>query len=309
MILGSKMSTDPESTTRTPTSEKSIRLLRPSVVVLCGPAACGKSTFAARHFRPTQIISSDQARALVCDDERDQRYSAEAFALVSFIIEQRLNINRLCVVDSTALTPEARKSLLDLARKYRVPCVVLLFDISLETCLARDQARERSVGQPVIERQYRLFVQESGNIEREGFDQLIKLRNEDLDKVRIDVLFRPLPRPSGTAERPEPRRAAFGPPARNRRSYTVLRSPAQPAPPAPALRPSSPAPQPPVSSPPPVAAAPSAHQTLPSPLVSPASPQTAQSDAAAEPRPSQPISPAPSALPQPSSGEPSPSKQ
>src|ERR1043165_3362479 len=45
--------------------EKVVRLFRPSVVVLCGPAGCGKSTFAARHFRPTQIISSDHCRALV----------------------------------------------------------------------------------------------------------------------------------------------------------------------------------------------------------------------------------------------------
>ena len=83
---------------------KSLRLLRPSIVVLCGPAACGKSTFAQRHFRPTQIISSDWARAHVCDDERDQRYNAQAFALVHFLVEQRLTLNRLCVVDSTALT-------------------------------------------------------------------------------------------------------------------------------------------------------------------------------------------------------------
>ena len=130
---------------------------KPHFPVILGPAACGKSTFAARQLRPTQIISSDHARSLVCDDERDQRHSAEAFALVNFIIEQRLSSNRLCVVDSTALTPEARKTLLGLARKHGVPGVVFLFDIPLETCIARDQARERSVGRPVIERQYRIF--------------------------------------------------------------------------------------------------------------------------------------------------------
>src|SRR6516164_10121589 len=144
--------------------EKSLRLVRPSVVVLCGPAACGKSTFAVRHFRPTQVISSDHARSLVCDDEGDQRHSAEAFALVNFIIQQRLGINRLCVVDSTALTLEARKTLLDLARKHGVPCVVLLFDTPLETCLARDQARERSVGRAVIELQYLFFARERDNL-------------------------------------------------------------------------------------------------------------------------------------------------
>jgi len=41
-------------------------------------------------LRPTQIISSDWARALVCDDARDQRFNVQAFALVHFLVEQRL---------------------------------------------------------------------------------------------------------------------------------------------------------------------------------------------------------------------------
>src|SRR5208283_702384 len=95
--------------TQTESSEKRVRLIRPSIVLLCGPAACGKSTFAERHFRPTQIISSDWARARVCDDEGDQRFQTQAFALVHFLTEIRLGLNRLCVVDSTALTAHHRK--------------------------------------------------------------------------------------------------------------------------------------------------------------------------------------------------------
>src|SRR5215467_3541783 len=112
---------------------KTLRLLRPSIVVLCGPAACGKSTFADKHFRPTQVISSDRARARVCDDERDQRFNTQAFALVHFLVDQRLMLNRLCVVDSTALTMQARRNLLELARRYQVPSTVLCFDVPLET--------------------------------------------------------------------------------------------------------------------------------------------------------------------------------
>ena len=188
------------------TPEKTIRLLRPSVVVLCGPAACGKSTFAARHFRPTQIISSDHCRALVCDDEQDQRFQPQAFALLHFIIEQRLNINRLCVVDSTALTPPARKGLLDLARRYRVPCVALLFQTPLEVCLKRDSARERSVGQAVIEHQYDIFERAKSAIGQEGFDQVIELRDEELDRVRTEIVFRPVPRVAAVPTRPEANR-------------------------------------------------------------------------------------------------------
>lgn len=221
----------PETPAREESNAKVIRLIRPSVVVLCGPAACGKSTFAAKHFRPTQIVSSDQARALVCDDERDQRFSAQAFALVHCLIEQRLSINRLSVVDSTALTPPARKSLQDLARKYHVPAVALLIDVPLETCVERDTKRERSVGRPIIERQHHLFEQLKSSIKQEGFDQVVELRDEDLDKARFEIVFRPVPRSVSPPERPERRRFTPRPPnnaAETRPATRDARPPAQP---------------------------------------------------------------------------------
>jgi protein phosphatase len=188
--------------------QRVIRLTRPSVVVLCGPAACGKSTFAAKHFRPTQICSSDQARALVSDDERDQRFPTQTFALLHFLIEQRLSINRLCVVDSTALTAQARKNLLDISRRYHVPAVMLLFDVPLAACLARDGRRERTVGPGAIERQYQLFEQAKMTAKQEGFDQVIEVRDDELENVRFEIVFRPVPRPAVDATRPEPRRFA-----------------------------------------------------------------------------------------------------
>ncbi|MBL8188496.1 MAG: AAA family ATPase [Acidobacteria bacterium] len=51
----------------------------PSLVLLIGSSGAGKSTFAARHFQPTEIISSDRCRAMICDDESDQTINTEAF--------------------------------------------------------------------------------------------------------------------------------------------------------------------------------------------------------------------------------------
>jgi predicted kinase len=198
--------------TDTQSSPRNLRLIRPSVVVLCGPAACGKSTFAAKHFRATQIISSDQARALVCDDERDQRFQTQAFALVHFLVEQRLSINRLCVVDSTALTAAARKTLLELARRFHVPAVVLLLDVPLDICLQRDAQRERTVGQAAIERQYSLFEQAKSSIRQEGFDQVIELSAPDMDSIQTEIAFRPVPRPAPPNARPERRQFTTRPP-------------------------------------------------------------------------------------------------
>ena len=177
--------------------EKRVRLIRPSIVLLCGPAACGKSTLARRLFRPTQIISSDWARARVCDDERDQRFQTQAFALVHYLTELRLGLNRLCVVDSTALTLHHRKEYLELAKRFQVPCVVFLFDVPLEKCVERDRSRERTVGRPVIERQHLAFGQTKTDIRQEGFDEIIELGDEDLDKVQIEIIFRPISQAPG----------------------------------------------------------------------------------------------------------------
>jgi predicted kinase len=197
---------------------KSLRLLRPSVVVLCGPAACGKSTFAERHFRPTQVISSDWARGRVADDDRDQRYNTQAFALVHFLVEQRLTVNRLCVVDSTALTPQARKDLVDMAKKFQVPATLLFFNVPLDTCIERDKNRERSVGKVIVERQYQAFEQSKEAIHQEGFDQIVEIQEGDSEKIQVDVLFRPVSRPA-----PAPQHSGAVAPRRFERSAQPFR--------------------------------------------------------------------------------------
>jgi len=196
--------------------EKRVRLIRPSIVLLCGPAACGKSTFAQRHFRPTHIISSDWARGRVCDDERDQRFNTQAFALVRCLTELRLGLNRLCVVDSTALAPPHRREFVELAKRFQVPSVIFLFDVPLETCIERDRLRERSVGAAVIERHYLAFGQTKKDIRQEGFDQIIELGDSDLDKVQIEIVFRPISQSA---------------PAQGRRPQTEGRSVPRPWPP------------------------------------------------------------------------------
>ena len=41
------------------------------LIVLVGASGSGKSTFAHRPFASTEVVSSDQCRALVADDETD----------------------------------------------------------------------------------------------------------------------------------------------------------------------------------------------------------------------------------------------
>ena len=263
------------------TDGKSLRLLRPSLVVLCGPSACGKSTFAKQHFRPTQIISSDWARALVSDDERDQRYNTQAFALVHFLVEQRLNLNRLCVVDSTALTAQARKDLLELAKRCQVPSTIIVFNVPLETCMERDEKRERSVGRAVVERQHQAFEQAKVVILQEGFGQVLQLQDGEQDNVRIEILFRPVQRPA-SAETPAARRndRPTHPPRRPANGLSGNHHPAS---------------TPPVTRPAAVQTAPSAPGANAAPKAAPPA-ATKTPSAVAEPRPAPPAQPASSTL-------------
>ena len=72
------------------------------LVLLIGPSGAGKSTFGQRHFRPTEVISSDVCRGLVSDDQNDLSVTREAFDLLHEIVDKRLRLGRLCVVDARA---------------------------------------------------------------------------------------------------------------------------------------------------------------------------------------------------------------
>ena len=164
-----------------------VALPDPSLVILCGPAGCGKSTFARRHFIESGVVSSDRCRALLADDEREIRVSAAAFALFRQIIDSRLRFRRLTVADSTALHPDARRELRRIARHWTAPTALLAFDIPEETCLAWNARRGRRVAPAVIHRQ-RLRLQEAlRRVPEEGYDQVIVLGPDDVGHVSVRI--------------------------------------------------------------------------------------------------------------------------
>ena len=55
-----------------------------ALVALIGATSSGKSTFAKKHFLPTEILSSDFFRGMVSDDENNQKVSKEAFDLLFY---------------------------------------------------------------------------------------------------------------------------------------------------------------------------------------------------------------------------------
>jgi protein phosphatase len=159
----------------------------PSLVLLVGASGSGKTTFAARHFAPTEVLASDAFRAMVADDERDMSATADAFELVHAVAAKRLAAGRLTVVDATNVQPQARRTLIALARLHgRVP-VAIVFDLPEWLCLERNAARGgRRVPPRVVRDQHGLLRRSLGRLAGEGFGRVLVLHTpEEVETVTI----------------------------------------------------------------------------------------------------------------------------
>ncbi|MFC4472202.1 polynucleotide kinase-phosphatase [Streptomyces xiangluensis] len=159
-----------------------------SLVVLIGASGSGKSTFARRHFKPTEVISSDFCRGLVADDENDQSASGDAFDVLHYIAGKRLAAGRRTVVDATSVQQESRKQLVELAKKYDVLPIAIVLDIPEEVCAERNASREDRAGMPrrVIQRHIRELRRSVRHLEREGFRKVHILRGvEEVESASI----------------------------------------------------------------------------------------------------------------------------
>ena len=140
------------------------------MVVLVGPAGAGKSTFALRHFRDSEVLSTDFFRKLVSDSEADQSATPQAFAILRFVAARRLRRGRPTVVDATNVRRRDRLALLRLAGRLRRPAVAVVFDLPLELCLARSLGRgSRPVDPEVIRRHWLAMPRPATALLAEGF--------------------------------------------------------------------------------------------------------------------------------------------
>ncbi|MCX4561733.1 polynucleotide kinase-phosphatase [Streptomyces phaeochromogenes] len=164
--------------TSTDNKVRSLPVTDLSLVVLIGASGSGKSTFARKHFKPTEVISSDFCRGLVADDENDQSASGDAFDVLHYIAGKRLAAGRRTVVDATNVQQESRKQLIELARKYDVLPIAVVLDVSEEVCAERNASRTDRADMPrrVIQRHTRELRRSLRHLEREGFRKVHVLR-------------------------------------------------------------------------------------------------------------------------------------
>ncbi|MFI0350425.1 polynucleotide kinase-phosphatase [Actinomadura sp. 9N407] len=134
-----------------------IRVPEMGLVVLVGVSGSGKSHFARKHFKPTQVVSSDFCRGVVSDDENDQAATGDAFDLLHYIVRKRLRRGLLTVVDATNVQPKAREALVAVAKEHDVLSVAIVLDVPERIAAERNATRpdRRLLPDHVIPRQRR----------------------------------------------------------------------------------------------------------------------------------------------------------
>ncbi|MCG9896098.1 MAG: polynucleotide kinase-phosphatase [Fimbriimonadaceae bacterium] len=157
-----------------------------SLVVLIGTSGSGKSTFARRHFRPTEVLSSDAFRGMVMDDETDQAATKPAFEALHFMLAKRLELGRLTVVDATSVQGPARRSLLEIATRFHALKVAIVLDTPVGICQERNRSRpDRDFGPHVIRGQHQDLRRSIPGLRKEKFHKVYVLDPEEAEAAEI----------------------------------------------------------------------------------------------------------------------------
>lgn len=158
-----------------------------SMIALVGASSSGKSTFAKQHFLPSQVLSSDECRARVCDDPTDQSVSAEAFQLLYHMLDIRLAHRKTTVIDATNVQRDARAQLVHKARQHNAVPVAIVLNTPEALCLERNQNRdERQLPDRVIKRHVRLLKRSIRHLKKEGFRRVFVISSQtDMEQMTL----------------------------------------------------------------------------------------------------------------------------
>jgi len=151
-----------------------------SLVILIGPSSSGKTTFAKKHFKDSEVISTDYCRYLISDNENDQSVSKQAFELMLYLVDKRLSLKKLTVVDATNVLENLRNDLLILAKKHHCLTVAIVFNISDIICYNRNKSRtDRNLDEKVIKYQHNQMQYSLLNLKKEGFKYVYMMNSID----------------------------------------------------------------------------------------------------------------------------------
>ena len=158
-----------------------------ALVALVGASASGKSTFAAKHFKKTEVLSSDFFRGMISDDENDQTVSGKAFDLLYYAANKRLDLMKTTVIDATNVQRSARKEVIDLAREQNVHSVAIVLNLPEKVLQERNVNRsDRVLPERVVRRRANDLKRSLKGLKREGFRFVYVLDSQEkIDEAEI----------------------------------------------------------------------------------------------------------------------------
>lgn len=150
-----------------------LRLPAPCLIVLIGPSSSGKSTWADKTFHDSEIVSSDQLRAMVGAGEDDQQAGTAAFSILEEVVVERIRRRLTTVVDTLGFNRESRQRWVRLAHDAGLPAVAVVFDTAAAEARRRNAERPRPLPRSVLDKQFTRFRTARSEIGEDGFDQIL----------------------------------------------------------------------------------------------------------------------------------------
>lgn len=165
----------------------------PSLVVLVGPPASGKSTWATENFAAHEILNADELRGVVGEHELDVAASDDAFEILDRVLDMRLGRGLTTLVDTTGLDAARRRTYLEAAKRHGATSVAVRFATTAAECKRRNRERAHPVPARAIDSMIKLA--KAVTLDEEGWDlviepapvRMVTTRLQDAVEKRADV--------------------------------------------------------------------------------------------------------------------------